>query len=869
MNIFFAINDKYVQHLCVTLVSVIENNKDLNINFFVLHNNVSEKNIELVKDFVSKYENKNIDFVKIDLKKFCNIKLNIDYISIETYFRFLIPTLFPNMEKALYLDVDIAVNGSLEELWTTDLENSYIAGVKELYLYKLEYPKKLKFSSQDLYINAGAILLNIPLMIKDDLVNKLFKNTKKYIKKVLYQDQDILNITCKGRIKELDYKYNFTKEHGFLYIDDAKNAKIIHWNGYDKPWNLYECRSNSTDLYFKYLALTPFRPKVKIFSFYHNNKFIFKTDVIEPMQNGVEQADDKLPMLHDNTGDNISSKNPYYAELTGNYWVWKNYIKEHPETEYIGFCHYRRFLDFDKPAKKDICFAKSMNVSSFVKEYSNSYNAHNIYEKIRNYDVVLPELHHFNEKEGCIYKQYSDSHPKEEIDKLINIIKADYPDYVQDMEEYLNGYTGYFCLNYVMKTPLFDEFMTWCFDLLNKMDKITDWTQYKEYLNQKTPAYLMERFFNVWLRHKIRVNDIKVLNREGIILTFGVKEDKVTYGIIPGISITHSGISRIVNVFGIKISAKKIKAKGYNTLLLGKYKFTKYKENYFWEKFIKKHEPKLVATLLVRDEIDIIEENIKFHLNMGVDFIIATDNGSVDGTRDILLKYQKMGILKLIDEPEQDYNQVKWVDRMIKMAKKDYKADWIINLDADEFWYSERGNLKEDLMLLNKYNVIYVPSLFIYPEKDASTETPFYCAVKGAFKDLKKCIHKTKGYKKIHMGSHDVDIADKKYTFYTGIQLFHYFMRSYEQFEHKIVITGKALQQNSNLKLGQGGQALFYYQQYIDGHLKNIYWERISEKHDIVNCKVKDYIENNYKTLKQLWNDNQESSIYSAGCTKW
>ena len=94
--------------------------------------------------------------------------------------------------------------------------------------------------------------------------------------------------------------------------------------------------------------------------------------------------------------------------------------------------------------------------------------------------------------------------------------------------------------------------------------------------------------------------------------------------------------------------------------------------------FLKKN-AKLIMTLLVRDEEDIIEKNIRFHLNHGVDFIIATDNGSVDGTRGILKKYENKGLLHLIDEKNQDYSQAEWVNRMGKLAYEKYHADTLLS----------------------------------------------------------------------------------------------------------------------------------------------------------------------------------------------
>jgi hypothetical protein len=106
---------------------------------------------------------------------------------------------------------------------------------------------------------------------------------------------------------------------------------------------------------------------------------------------------------------------------------------------------------------------------------------------------------------------------------------------------------------------------------------------------------------------------------------------------------------------------------------------------------------KLVMTLLVRDEEDVVDAQIAFHLAAGVDFVIATDNRSEDGTTAILERHEREGRLHLIREPGDDLRQSEWVTRMARLAATEFGADWVLNADADEFWWPQGSSLKDVL----------------------------------------------------------------------------------------------------------------------------------------------------------------------------
>lgn len=106
---------------------------------------------------------------------------------------------------------------------------------------------------------------------------------------------------------------------------------------------------------------------------------------------------------------------------------------------------------------------------------------------------------------------------------------------------------------------------------------------------------------------------------------------------------------------------------------------------------------RLVMTLLVKNEIDILEDNIRTHAKMGVDSFLVMDNGSTDGTREMLASLTDDFDLHIIDEPDQIYKQREWMTRLAFQARDALRADWVISNDADEFWIPRSGSLKYGL----------------------------------------------------------------------------------------------------------------------------------------------------------------------------
>ena len=130
---------------------------------------------------------------------------------------------------------------------------------------------------------------------------------------------------------------------------------------------------------------------------------------------------------------------------------------------------------------------------------------------------------------------------------------------------------------------------------------------------------------------------------------------------------------------------------------------------------------RLVMTYKLKDEEDILEDNLRFHVAQGVDFFVATDNGSRDGTPDVLRRYRDAGLLHLIEEPSEDYQRLHgdWVTRMARLAATDFEADWVVHNDADEFLWPLGATLHEAFAAIpGPYSVVNLPRPEFVPRPD-------------------------------------------------------------------------------------------------------------------------------------------------------
>jgi len=216
---------------------------------------------------------------------------------------------------------------------------------------------------------------------------------------------------------------------------------------------------------------------------------------------------------------------------------------------------------------------------------------------------------------------------------------------------------------------------------------------------------------------------------------------------------------------------------------------------------------KLVMTLLARDEADVIDAQIAFHLAAGVDFVIATDNLSRDGTTEILERYADEGRLHLIREQGDDLRQSEWVTRMARLAEAEFGADWVINADADEFWLPRAPSFKDLLGAVPKhFGVIRGAWRNFVPVRDdgrffAERMTVRLCTPGYQPDPLgthTKSAHRATADVRIGRGNHEA-FADGLVPLrgWFPIEILHFPLRSLEQCRRKYVAQFVALEKNA------------------------------------------------------------------------
>ncbi len=277
--IVFAADDNYVPQLTTAILSVAENTSpDRYYDIVVLTRDISWQNAGTVFRFITKdHPNVSMRFYNVShLVQSYKLEANA-HISTETYYRFLVQTVLPAYDKVIYLDSDLVVEADVADLFDIELGDDLLAAAPDAdYTGNLNFEdgERMKYSKEVLhmkdpysYFQAGVLLLNTKAMRHLHTMDEWLRLASvPYI----YNDQDILNAQCEGRVTFLDYSWNVMVDTGRLndvivfapaymtqaYLASREHPKIIHYAGGVKPWDVPQC--DFAERFWHYARQTPF-----------------------------------------------------------------------------------------------------------------------------------------------------------------------------------------------------------------------------------------------------------------------------------------------------------------------------------------------------------------------------------------------------------------------------------------------------------------------------------------------------------------------------------------------------------------------------------------------------------------------------------
>lgn len=178
----------------------------------------------------------------------------------------------------------------------------------------------------------------------------------------------------------------------------------------------------------------------------------------------------------DDTGDNISRKNPYYCELTGLYWLWKNV-----DSDYLGVVHYRRYLGKRKRGRD--LFAKILTEQEIL-----AY--------MRQADILLPKKRRYYIE--SVYKHYAHTHYAEHLNQTRAVIEEYHPDYLDAFDRVMKRSCAHMFNMFVMSREKCDMYCRWIFDILGHLEEKVDVSRYDEF-QARVFGRVSEMMLDVWL----------------------------------------------------------------------------------------------------------------------------------------------------------------------------------------------------------------------------------------------------------------------------------------------------------------------------------------------------------------------------------
>ncbi len=269
MNIASALNKKYIPYTVVMLTSVCENNPE-HVDAYLFNSELDDGDFDCIRKALSAYDI-SVHPVNVDRKRFNDRLPRNNQWSIEMYYRLLATELLPqDMDRLLYLDVDLVVDGDLRELYYGHFKEAEIIvfddkGGKNI---PSSYGKKHQemfahaYSQGYRYFNSGVMLLNLKLLRERYTFDTYLDAIREWNYEMEAPDQDILNwVHWKnvrhGDFRKYDYFARVAHNDGIDYEAAKRDIVILHFAG-DKPWNYSNFHYDLEKIWWYYAKLTPF-----------------------------------------------------------------------------------------------------------------------------------------------------------------------------------------------------------------------------------------------------------------------------------------------------------------------------------------------------------------------------------------------------------------------------------------------------------------------------------------------------------------------------------------------------------------------------------------------------------------------------------
>lgn len=217
-----------------------------------------------------------------------------------------------------------------------------------------------------------------------------------------------------------------------------------------------------------------------------------------PVQVGAEGKEKIEGYTQDNTGENISTKNPNYCELTGLYLAWKNL-----NAKYIGLVHYRRyFTECKKIPKKENEKFKIVLTEKQIKE------------KLKNVDIILPKKRKYYIEN--LYSHYEHTMYIEPLAETQKIIKEKYPEYLNEFNKLHKRTSAHMFNMFIMKKEILNEYCKWLFDILFELEKRVDVSKFDNF-HARFYGRISELLLDVWInKNNFKYEEVKVIDMQKI-----------------------------------------------------------------------------------------------------------------------------------------------------------------------------------------------------------------------------------------------------------------------------------------------------------------------------------------------------------------